>query len=109
MGIDDPVDAFLVKVTLRGCIGDFSVIPILRACSNYLFSFAFHMYVKRCLLSDAYNHSKQMSDFMQTTTNKNCKEKETCIYSKGGVWPSSFIQEKGKGLCGNNLVKFQLC
>ena len=65
VGIDDLVDVFLVKVSLRGCIGDFSVIPIPRACSNYFFSFAFHMFVNRCLLSDAYNHSKQSLDFMQ--------------------------------------------
>src|ERR1043165_1717458 len=73
------------------------VISIPRACSNYLCLFIFRMFVSEFLLSNAYNHSKQTLDFMQTTTtNKNRKEKETCIYLKGGVWPSSLYKRKVK-------------
>src|ERR1043165_8465664 len=86
------------------------IISIPRACSNYSCVSTFRMFVNEFLLSNAYNHSKQTLDFMQTTTtSKNCKEKETCIYLKGGVWPSSLYKRKVKKLCGNNLVKFQLC
>src|ERR1044072_283475 len=57
----------------------------------------FRMFVNEFLLSNAYNRSKQTLDFMQTTTtDKNCKEKEICIYSKGGVWPSSLYKRKVK-------------
>ena len=89
-------------------MGTFAVISIPETCSKYFCMFTFRMFANKFLLSDAYNHSKQALDFMQTTTNRNCKEKESCIYLKGGVWPSS-LYRKGKKLCGNNLVKFQLC
>src|ERR1043165_3478283 len=76
----------------------FVVISIPGACSNYFVMFTFRMFVNRFLLSNAYNHSKQTLDFMQTTTiNKNRKENETCIYLKGGVWPSSLYKRKVKG------------
>src|ERR1051325_12119434 len=75
-----------------------AVISIPGACSNYFVMLTFRMFVNEFLLSNAYNHSKQTLDFMQTTTttNKNCKEKETCIYLKGGVWPSSLYKRKVK-------------
>ena len=73
------------------------VISIPGACRDYFVMFTFRMFVNEFLLSNAYNHSKQTLDFMQTTTtNKNCKEKETCIYLKGGVWPSSLYKRKVK-------------
>ena len=82
--------------TLQGnALVTFVVISIPRACSNYFCIFTFRMFVSEFLLSNAYNHSKQTLIFMQTTTtNKNCKEKETCIYLKGGVWPSSLYKKK---------------
>ena len=101
-----------ISVGIALCGGNalvtFVVISIPGACSNYFAMFTFRTFVNEFLLSNAYNHSKQTLDFMQTTTNKNCKGKETCIYLKGGVWPSS-LHKKSKKLCGNNLVKFQLC
>src|ERR1044072_7790242 len=63
-------------------VGTFVVISIPGTCSKYFCMFAFRMFANKFLLSDAYNHSKQTLDFMQTTTNKNCKEKEFCIYLK---------------------------
>src|ERR1043165_8407437 len=77
-------------------VGTFAVISIPGTCSNYFRMFAFRMFANKFLLSDAYNHSKQTLDFMQTTTHKNCKEKETCIYLKGGLWPSSLYKRKVK-------------
>ena len=75
----------------------FVVISIPRACSKYFCMFTFRMFANKFLLSDAYNHSKQTLDLMQaTTTNKNCKEKDTCIYLKGGVWPDSLFTRKVK-------------
>src|ERR1043165_275264 len=83
--------------TLQGnALVTFVVILIPRACSNYFCMFTFRMFVSEFLLPNAYNHSKQTLDFMQTTTNKNCKEKETRIYLKGGVWPSSLYKRKVK-------------
>ena len=74
-----------------------AVISIPGACSNYFCMFTFRTFVSEFLLSNAYNHSKQTLDFMQTTTiNKNRKENETCIYLKGGVWPSSLYKRKVK-------------
>src|ERR1051325_5751998 len=74
-----------------------AVISIPGVCSNYSVMLTFRMFVNEFLLLNAYNHSKQTLDFMQTTTtNKNCKEKETCIYLKGGVWPSSLYKRKVK-------------
>src|ERR1044072_6750827 len=75
----------------------FVVISIPGTCSKYFCMFTFRMFANKFLLSDAYNHSKQTLDFMQTTTtNKNCKEKETCIYLRGGVWPSSLCTRQVK-------------
>ena len=54
----------------------FVVISIPRACSNYFVMFTFRMLVTRFLLSNAYNHSKQTLDFMQTTTVKIVKRKK---------------------------------
>src|ERR1051325_9656665 len=73
----------------------FVVISIPGTCSKYFCMFTFRMFADKFLLSDAYNHSKQTLDFMQTTTN--CKGKESCIYLKGGVWPSSLHRRKVKG------------
>src|ERR1043165_3825435 len=60
-----------------------AVISIPGVCSNYSVMLTFRMFVNELLLSNAYNHSKQTLDFMQTTMNKNCKGNETCIYLKG--------------------------
>ena len=57
-------------------VGTFAVISIPETCSKYFCMFTFRMFANKFLLSDAYNHSKQALDFMQTTTNRNCKEKE---------------------------------
>src|ERR1043165_9391097 len=74
-----------------------AVISIPGACSNYFVMSTFRTLVNEFLLSNAYNHSKQTLDFMQsTTTNKNCKEKETCIYLKGGVWSSGLYKRRVK-------------
>ena len=73
-----------------------AVISIPGVCSNYFVMLTFRTFVNKFLLSNAYNHSKQTLDVMQTTTNKNCKEKETCIYSKGGVWLSSLYKRNVK-------------
>src|ERR1051325_3527878 len=54
----------------------FVVISIPIACSNYPCSFTFRMFVDSYLLLDAYNHSKQTLDFMQTTTVKIVKRKK---------------------------------
>src|ERR1044072_9989711 len=78
-------------------VGTFAVISIPGTCSKYFCMFTFRMFANKFLLSDVYNHSKQTLDFMQaTTTNKNCKEKESCIYLRGGVWPSSLYKRKVK-------------
>ena len=82
--------------TLQGnVLVTFVVISIPRACSNYPCSFTFRMFVNRFLLSDAYNHSKQTLDFMQTTIVKIVRE-ITCINLKGGVWPSSLYTRRVK-------------
>ena len=54
----------------------FVVISIPGACSNYFCMFTFRMFVNEFLLSNAYNHSKQTLDFMQTTTVKIVKRKK---------------------------------
>ena len=48
--------------------GTSAVISIPGACSNYSVRLTFRMFVNEFLLSNAYNHSKQTLDFMQTTT-----------------------------------------
>ena len=53
-----------------------AVISIPGACSNYFVMFTFRMFVNEFLLSNAYNHSKQTLDFMQTTTVKLVKRKK---------------------------------
>src|ERR1044072_1658059 len=86
-------------------LGTFVVISIPGACSNYFCLFTFCMFVSEFLLSNAYNHSKQMLDFMQiTTTNKNYKEKESRIYLRGGVWPSSLYKRKVKSYAETILL-----
>ena len=68
---------------LRECsVGTFVVISIPETCSKYFCMFTFRMFANKFLLSDVYNHSKKTLDFMQTTTDRNCKEKETCVYLK---------------------------
>src|ERR1044072_3092203 len=74
----------LVEIAFCGgscSVGTFVVISIPGTCSKYFCMFTFRMFANKFLLSDAYNHSKQTLDFMQTT-NRNCKEKESCIYLK---------------------------
>ena len=74
----------------------FAVISIPRACSNYPCSFTFRMSVNSYLLLDAYNHSKQTLDFMQTTTVEIVKRKRLLFNLKGDVWPSSLYKRKVK-------------
>ena len=57
------------------------------------------MFVNSYLLLDAYNHSKQTLDFMQTTTVK-IKEKEIVLNLKGGVCPGSLYKRKVKSYAG---------
>src|ERR1044072_4484734 len=85
--------------TLQGnVLVTFVVISIPRACSNYPCLFVFRMFVNRCLLSDAYNHSKQTLGFRQKTTIMNTVKERNCIILKGGIWTSSWYTMKVKAM-----------
>ena len=55
------------------------------------------MFVNRCLLSDAYNHSKQSLDFMQETTKMNTVKERICInFERVAYGQAVCIQETNK-------------
>ena len=68
---------------------------------------AFRRFAIRFLLSNAYSHSKQTLDLLQTTIVKIVK-KESAFIWKVAYGQVVYTQESKK-LCESNLVKSQLC
>ena len=73
------------------------VISIPGACSNYFCMFTFRMFVSEfyCQMHIIIQ-SKRWTLCKQQQQARIVKRKETCIYLKGGVWPSSLYKRKVK-------------